>query len=307
MSLLASVTTQAGAVLATEETWFDEARQRPIPLRLLMPEAASSEDPDTTPRPAPLLMISREPGGASVALMRWAPSLVARGYAVLEITHPGPYLSRMSAEGQQAVGSRRPPRARGVTPEQLLGRSDDVRFVLTELRRRRAVASASDSPWRHIDSDRIAYAGEGGTARLVQAMAGERYPGPIPSLAEPSFHAFIAVAPATQGVRASASERYGAMRRPFLSIVVPSGGEGALPPLARQLALFDAQPEGGKWRLAPPRAHIAARVTAHHEDAAADLAAAFLDRYLREAVGAAATLEATAAALRSHGYRIDSK
>lgn len=309
--LFALAEVQVAAAHAIEETWLDPARERAIPVRLWLPEdRLSGQAPERSgaaPRPAPLVTISREPGNVHATLTRWVAHWVDHGYAVIEITHPGAAPPRSPAEAERAVALRRTPRSRGVTPEQLLGRSDDVRFVLAELRRRQVQGVSPDDAWRRIDLERMAFAGDVLNARLVQAMAGERYPGPIPSLAEPAFRAFIAVAPATQGIRASGEARYGAMQRPFLSIVVPPGTDATLPSLPRQLALFDAQAAGGKWRVALPRAGDGQRGGATHDDSVLDLARAFLDRYVREAEGSAERLDATANALRARGHRIDVK
>lgn len=307
--LVAFAVAQAAAARTIEETWLDPARERAISVRVQLPDDRAfgqpAERPGTAHRPVPLVVISIGPGKPHTVLARWVASWVEHGYAVIEITQPGAPPPSAIVDARRTPGSRGV--ARGVTPEQLLGRSDDVRFVLAELRRRQAEGASPDDAWRHIDLERMAFAGEGANARLVQALAGERYPGPIPSLAEPSFRAFIAAAPATQGVRTSAGARYGAMARPFFSIVVPPSGDAGLPPLPRQLALFDAQPAGGKWRVVPPRTGAARQGTPTPDDPVVDLARAFLDRYVRDAAGAAERLDATATELRSRGYRVDAK
>ncbi len=307
--LVALGAAQAAAARAIEETWLDPARERAIPVRLLLPEGRASCQPSESTGAAaqrtPLVMIAREPGDVHAVLAPWLAGWVDHGYAVIEITHPGAAPSSATLDARRTPGSRGV--ARGVTPEQLLGRSDDVRFVLAELRRRQVEGASPDDPWHRVDLERLAFAGEGMNVRLVQALAGERYPGPIPTLAEPAFRAFIAIAPATQGVRKSAEARYGAMGRPFLSIVLPPGADAARPPLTRQLALFEAQPAGGKWRVVQPRPGEAQRRAATRDDPVFDLAQAFLDRHVREAAGAGERLEATANMLRSRGYRADAK
>jgi hypothetical protein len=83
------------------------------------------------------------------------------------------------------------------------------------------------------------------------ALAGERFPGPIKSVADTRITAFIAFSPTVQGAKKTWPERYGSMTRPFLSVTGSIDGDvmgtGSTP--QKRAAVFDAQNAGDKYRL----------------------------------------------------------
>jgi dienelactone hydrolase len=137
---------------------------------------------------------------------------------------------------------------RGATADQLLGRVDDVRFVIDEIARRQ---SAGDAMLARIDLNRIAMTGHSFGAVTTMALADTQHPGPIKSLADDRFKAFIALSPQVQGLPRTWPDRYGKMNKPFLSITGTIDGDmignGANP--KKRAALFDAQPAGDKYRV----------------------------------------------------------
>ncbi|MCS6996353.1 MAG: hypothetical protein NZ533_05255 [Casimicrobiaceae bacterium] len=276
--------------------WFDQARDRPIPLRIRVPEGAGL---------APVVLVSHDHGGTRASLSVWGERWARAGYLVIHIEHRGAQAAAAERARVEPAPSVR--RVRPIGAEQLLGRSDDVRFVLAQLERRDVDALAE--VWRaRIDPTRIALAGEGVGARLAQALAGERFPGPIPSLAEPRIRAFIGIEPLAQGTRKSWPERYGSIDRPFLSVlgrdtqspagVVPSTG-GA--PIGRRLGFHEAMPPGGKWRV------ILKGASTDPPPVALDLSVQFLDVYLRGDTDASPAFKRRVAALIEAGHRFERK
>ena len=274
--------------------WRDPAREREVPLRVYLPVQQGA---DTR---CPLLLLSADEHPAEVlpsaGVGAWIERWVGAGLAVVHIRHPGVTLG--SAPFRTATGS-----ARGVTPEQLLGQVDDVAFVIAELRRRQGEGV---EPWLGcLDLERVGFAGMGLGARLAQALAGERYPGPIASLARADLRAFVAVNPAVQGQRKTHPDRYGAMHAPFFAVVerrVPT--TASQPTFGRRLALFDALPPGGKLRVVVPDVATAPELVYR-------LSALFLLRHLRAPVVSPETGDATytqtIAKLRAAGVRVDAK
>lgn len=239
--LTAGVTHAVPQVLDIE--WKDAARDRTLPLKVRVP--------DGTDR-APLVIFSHGLGGSREGGKAWGEHWSVNGYVVIHVQHPGSDETLWKGPGEGLPKQRL---ARGATAEQLLGRVDDVRFVLDELTR---LQGKLDAPaWtKRADLSRIAMTGHSFGARTTMALAGERYPGPIKSLADPRIAAFIAFSPTTQGLKRSWPERYGEMKRPFLSVTGTLDGDvmgtGSIP--KNRAAVFDAQPEGDKYRVVFERA-----------------------------------------------------
>ncbi len=218
--------------------WKDSARERTLPLKIRVPEG------DTR---MPLVIFSHGLGGSREGGKAWGEHWSAHGYLVIHVQHPGSDESLWKGPGDGAAKLRM---ARGATPEQLLGRVDDVRFVIDELTR---LQTKSDAPaWaRRADLSRIAMTGHSFGARTVMALAGERFPGPIRSLADTRITAFIAFSPTVQGAKKTWPERYGTMSKPFLSVTGTLDGDvmgtGGHP--KNRAAVFDAQNAGDKYRV----------------------------------------------------------
>ena len=239
MAWAALVTTLAFAapqVLDTE--WNDTARERSLPLKVRIPDGSDK---------VPLVIFSHGLGGSREGGKAWGEHWSANGYLVVHVQHPGSDESLWKGPGDGAPKQRL---ARGATPEQLLGRVDDVRFVLDELAQQQAKLDAP--AWvKRADLTRIAMTGHSFGARTTMALAGERYPGPIKSLADSRISAFIAFSPTVQGVKRTWPERYGEMGKPFLSITGTIDGDvmgtGSHP--KNRAALFDAQTGSDKFRV----------------------------------------------------------
>ncbi len=270
---------QAKSIVLIDEVWRDEARLRDIPIRVRLAAVTNG--------PVPLILVSHPQGGGLSSLAGWSEHWAAQGYAVLHVQHAG------SDEAYRPL-PRRP--QRGVLPEQLLGRIDDLAFVREELLRRKA--GASNGSWLlRIDPTRVALAGQGLGARVAQALAGERFPGPIPALTDPAYLAFILISPAAQGQRASYPERYEGIRAPLLAITGSRDGEAASPMLQsaalrqRRLDFFAALAPGEKALIdiAEADALVLGEGRAEQPELEAVLAAArrltsaFLDQHLRGA------------------------
>jgi dienelactone hydrolase len=237
ISLLLSMNLCAAPQVLDVE-WKDSARERTLPLKIRIPDSGAR---------VPLVIFSHGLGGSREGGKTWGEHWSANGYLVIHVQHPGSDESLWKGTGEGAPKQRL---ARGATPEQLLGRVDDVRFVLDELNR---LQTKSDAPaWaRRVDLSRIAMTGHSFGARTVMALAGERFPGPIKSVAEARITAFIAFSPTVQGMKRTWPERYGSITRPFLSVTgtidgdVMATGSNA----KNRAAVFDAQNAGDKYRV----------------------------------------------------------
>lgn len=218
--------------------WKDSTRERTLPLKIRVPDGEIR---------VPLVIFSHGLGGSREGGKAWGEHWSANGYLVIHVQHPGSDESLWKGAGVDAPKQRM---MRGATPEQLLGRVDDVRFVIDELTR---LQTKSDAPaWaKRADLSRIAVTGHSFGARTTMALAGERYPGPIKSVADARITAFIAFSPTVQGAKKSWPERYGAMNKPFLSVTGTLDGDvmgtGSNP--KNRAAVFDAQSAGDKYRV----------------------------------------------------------
>jgi dienelactone hydrolase len=237
IALLCSATGYA-APQVQDIDWKDSARERTLPLKIRVPDGDAR---------VPLVIFSHGLGGSREGGKAWGEHWSGNGYLVIHVQHPGSDESLWKGAGEGAPKQRL---ARGATPEQLLGRVDDVRFVIDELTR---LQGKSDAPvWvKRVDLSRIAMTGHSFGARTTMALAGERYPGPIKSVADARITAFIAFSPTVQGAKKTWPERYGAMSKPFLSVTGSIDddvmGTGSHP--KNRAAVFDAQNAVDKYRV----------------------------------------------------------
>ena len=218
--------------------WKDSARERTLPLKIRVPEGDGR---------VPLVIFSHGLGGSREGGKAWGEHWSANGYLVIHVQHPGSDEALWKGEG---VGAPKQRLARGATPEQLLGRVDDVRFVIDEVIR---LQTKSDVPtWaKRVDLSRIAMTGHSFGARTTMALAGEHFPGPIKSLVDARITAFIAFSPTVQGAQKTWPERYGSMISPFLSVTGTLDGDvmGTGSTAKKRAAVFDAQNAGDKYRV----------------------------------------------------------
>lgn len=227
-----------GAPQVIDLDWNDTARGRSLPLKVRVPDGADK---------VPLVIFSHGLGGSREGGKAWGEYWAQHGYLVIHVQHPGSDDSLWKGAGS---GTPKQRLARGATAEQMLGRVDDIRFVLDEITRQQAKADAP--AWtKRINLARVAMTGHSFGARTTMALAGERFPGPIRSLAEPRISAFIAFSPTTQGLKRTWPERYGSMAEPFLSVTGSIDGDvmGTGSTASNRAAVFDAQPAGNKYRV----------------------------------------------------------
>ena len=218
--------------------WKDASRERTLPLKVRVPDGLDK---------VPQVIFSHGLGGSREGGKAWGEHWSANGYLVVHVQHPGSDESLWKGAGEGLPKQRL---MRGATAEQLLGRADDVRFLLDEFARQQ---SKNDAPlWvKRADLSRIAMTGHSFGARTTMSLAGERYPGPIKSLADSRISAFIAFSPATQGLKRTWPERYSDMTKPFFTVTGTIDGDvlGAGSNPKNRAALFDAQVAGDKFRV----------------------------------------------------------
>jgi len=252
-----------------DDAWTDAERRRRLPWRLRLP---------ATPGPWPLVLFSHGLGGSRQGGEVWGEAWRAAGIAVLHPQHPSSDTDslRGGLDGLRAAAS----------PQQLVARAQDVRFMLDEIERR---ARADEAPWNEMRLDAIGLSGHSFGAHTTQALAGQRYPAPG-SLADTRPRAFIAFSPsAPAGGRMTPAQAFGTVTRPFMAVTGsldgdPLGGDNhgerrasvydGLPPGQRALLWLDGAdhmsfggqrpgsvPDVGPFRRQPPAPE---REAAHH-------------------------------------------
>jgi predicted dienelactone hydrolase len=166
----------------------------------------------------------------------WGTAWREAGFAVLHVQHPG----SDSAIWQAGVGALRA----AASAEQLGARIADMKFVLDEIARR---AAAGDKALARIRLDAVGAAGHSFGARVVQALAGQRFPvAGVPSWVEKRFKAFVALSPSLGGSRSDPRTAFGSIGSPFLSIT----GSLDQDPLGsdrtgeHRLAVYEGMPTG---------------------------------------------------------------
>jgi dienelactone hydrolase len=223
-----SVAFAAPQVIDTELR--DTTRDRAIPIRMRVPSGDNK---------APLVIFSHGLGGSIDGGKAWGEHWSANGYFVIHVQHPGSDQEIM----KRGVGAPLARLKRGANGEQLIARTQDVRFTLDELTRRKA---SGDKLYARIDLDRIAMTGHSFGAMTTMALADMRYPGTAKTLVDPRFNAFIALSP--QAVQANG---YGEITKPMLVITGTIDGDmigsGATPD--KRAATFDRLPAGDKYRV----------------------------------------------------------
>ena len=237
LTLAAALTT---APLVCDAVWHDEARNRDIPVRVRMPAGSG---------PVPLVVFSHGLGGDTSGGTLWGQAWASHGLAVIHVQHPG---SDTAVYRDAASPADVPTRVRAAaTPEQLLARVADARFVLdtVALRPREGACDLS-----RIDPDRIGFAGHSMGAWTAQAIAGQRWGGDA-SFADRRVRAAIALSPSAPFVSDTAAA-FGRIGVPFLSITgTADGAPLQAPPDARAAAVaqrsapYRGMPPGDKWLL----------------------------------------------------------
>jgi predicted dienelactone hydrolase len=292
----------------------DGSRDRNVPIKVRVPDGSGK---------APLVIFSHGLGGSREGGKAWGEHWSANGYLVVHIQHLGSDESVWKTAGE---GEPRQRLRAAATPEQLVGRVDDVRFLIAEIER----AQKSDiKNWtERADLSRIAMTGHSFGAHTTMALAGQRYPGPVKTLDDSRIKAFIALSPNASGQPRSYADRYGSMTAPFLSITGTHDGDvfaentRSKSAVEKRKAVFEHQPAGNAYLLVLNDAdHMVfngneaqtARESRHStplsndqikriHSAVKDTSLKFLDAYLRSDAAAKTWLKQDAAkALESSG------
>lgn len=222
-----------------DETWFDDQRQRALPVRLRWP----ADDAPLPPGDRPMIVFSHGLGGTRLGGELWGGAWAAAGFVVLHLQHPG---SDLPAVQREAGGFANPAGLReAMSPRQLLLRLGDVIFALDELGRRNA---AKQGRWATVRPQSVGMSGHSFGAHTTLGVAGQAYPG-YPALQEARLAAFLALSPTAPPL--SAERAFAAITRPTLCITGSLDGDvlrnGATP--QRRLAAYSALPAGQKALL----------------------------------------------------------
>ncbi len=224
----------------------DGARDRAIPIKARVPEGSGK---------VPLVIFSHGLGGSVDGGKAWGEHWSANGYLVVHVQHPGSDTPALRESLASATGADGDAPKRGMrniaTPENLVGRVDDIRFVISEIERQQKAGSKT---WfARADMSRIAMTGHSFGAHTTMALAGQRYPGPVKTLDDSRIKAFIALSPNATGMPRTFADRYGSMTAPFFSI---TGTEDADPfsatrnmrsMVGKRVAVYQHQPPGDKY------------------------------------------------------------
>ena len=228
----------AGAVTQCDAVWRDGPRGRDLPLRIRLPDGEGR---------VPAVLFSPGLGGTRGGGEVWADGWAAAGMAVIQMEHPG---SDAAVYAGQATPEERRARVRAAaSAPQLLARIGDVGFILDELARRPREGACDLA---RIDMDRLGLAGHSMGAWVVQAMAGQRFPGSAARLHDLRLRAFIAMSP-TANPAIPPDAAFGSIHRPFLVLTgtrdgVPASKDPAVraAALAQRTAVFAGLPSDGR-------------------------------------------------------------
>lgn len=148
-------------VTIRDETWHDQDRDRDVPVRLYLPQAAP---------PAPVVLLSHGLGGTREGMAYLGQAWGGAGYLVVALQHPGSDASVWSGvrPAQRIRALQRAANARN-----LILRAGDVSFALDHLH---AVTEDGMGLGIALDLSRVAVAGHSFGAHTALAVAGQRFP-----------------------------------------------------------------------------------------------------------------------------------
>jgi predicted dienelactone hydrolase len=223
-----------------DETWFDPARQRKVPVRIRWPSSGVAVPGGGRP----VVLFSHGLGGTVAGGERWGEAWAEAGIVAIHLQHEGSDLEAVRRVARSFTDREGLQRAIG--PAQLLARLEDVVFALDELARRQA---AGTGRWAEVRAQAVGMSGHSFGAHTTMGMAGQRYPG-HPGIVEPRLAAFIAFSP-TLPVQGDAARAFDRLTRPLLSVTGTRDddvvGVGATPD--RRIGVFAALPPGRKAHL----------------------------------------------------------
>ena len=222
----------ARAGVYSDETWFDAARSRGVPVRIRVPAGAG---------PWPAVLFSHGLGGSRTGADVWCRAWQAAGRLVVHVEHAGSDIE-VARGGRSALRS-------AATTAQLLARVADVGFVIDEISRRHAAALPI---WSVAQVDRIGMAGHSFGGQTVQALAGQRYPVPA-ALREPRLAVFVALSssPARASSLSVQQQQFGAIDRPFMAVTGSLDGHplGSVLTGVSRASVYDGLPPGQRALL----------------------------------------------------------
>ena len=232
------------------EIWTDAARQRDVPVKLRWPDPAQFSGPN--PVLLPVVLFSHGLGGTTDGGEVWGRAWAAAGFVVVHLQHPGSDLAAVRSVTNTFTDKEALRKA--ASPAQLLARLHDVRFVLSEIGRRKAAGHVagnvtSQVRWQDVRADRIGMSGHSFGAHTTLGIAGQRYLG-FDGMQEPRLTSFIAFSPSLP-VAGDAQDAFVRLTRPLLCITgtrdADVAGTGATP--ERRMAVYGAMPPGHKAHL----------------------------------------------------------
>ena len=206
--------------------WFDESRQRAVPVRVRVPVV------DGAAAPLPVIVFTHGLAGSLDTGRLWGEHWASHGFIVIHVQHPG-------SDDAAVAGAKNPRSAmrRAANGTQFIQRLRDLKFVFDELSRidatRAQVAGEDTRPERvrlaqRADLTRIGLAGHSMGATTVQRLAGQNHAGPQANGPGPEYEpradAFIAFSPSARNTQAAA--QFAHIDKPFFSITGTLDGRG---------------------------------------------------------------------------------
>ncbi len=174
------------SVTATDtwtEDWKDAKRDRTVPVRIFMPNAAKF------PGPCPVVLLSHGLGGSREGFGYLGEDWSAHGYVVLVMQHIGSDISiHLNRDKSGETAQQRMQKA--ISAQTAQDRYDDVVFVLDELERRSVVKDSKDKLAGRIDMRRVGFGGHSFGSQTTLAVVGR-----FPYKADPRIKAAVAMSP----------------------------------------------------------------------------------------------------------------
>jgi predicted dienelactone hydrolase len=192
-------------VLTRLEEWTDAARDRKIPVKIYMPDAATAGD-----APLPVIITSHGLGGTREGIAYAGNYWTGRGYVCVHLQHPGSDASvwRDAKEPLAALKA-------AANAEQLVARARDVSFAIDHL----TEMNKTDPELRgRLDMDHVGVSGHSFGAQTVLALIGESYGVRGAALADPRIKAAVAFSPAPPSNRAALDHAFDEVKVPVFHL-----------------------------------------------------------------------------------------
>lgn len=200
------------AVEVRYETWRDAARNRDVPVKIVVPKSGSA--------PLPVILFSHGLGGSVEGGKAWGEHWASHGYIVIHMQHPG---------SDEAVWKTAAPLQRRVAMKQagnaanLLSRIQDTRFVIDEVLRRKAAGEAN---WKRADTAIVGMSGHSFGAHTTLAVSGQSFPAAkAPAAADPRIKAAVAFSPKANRRAGPLDQQFSGIRIPMLNLTGTADGD----------------------------------------------------------------------------------